>query len=49
MKNTKLTKMEIITLVDSLTDYSGNDDEGMKERIINPLLEKLVVMMEETN
>ena len=40
--NTKLTQMETITIVDSLMEYSGMDNDSLHQNVITPLIQKLV-------
>ena len=41
MNNTQLTKIEIMTLIDSLMEYDGRDNDSLDENVISPLIEKL--------
>ena len=49
MDNTQLTKIEIMTLIDSLMEYDGRDNDSLDENVITPLIEKLTVQMIQAN
>ena len=47
--NTTLTKMEIMTLIDSLMEYDGRDNDSLDENVISPLIEKLTNQLIQVN
>ena len=49
MNNTQLTKIEIMTLIDSLMEYDGRDNDSLDENVISPLIEKLTNQLIQAN
>ena len=41
--------MEIMTLIDSLMEYDGRDNDSLDENVISPLIEKLTNQLIQVN